>query len=49
MRLRELESRVDVFDQWADWIEGEFLNPDKDLIFELDLDLGEEDTDGGKN
>lgn len=49
IRLREVESRLDVFDQWADWIEDEFLNQDGDLIFELDLDLREEDTDGGKN
>lgn len=49
IRLREVESRLDVFDQWADWIEDEFLNQDRDLIFELDLDLREEDTHGGKN
>jgi hypothetical protein len=49
IRLKEVESRLDVFDQWADWIEDEFLNQDGDLIFELDLDLREEDTYGGKN
>ena len=48
LRLKELERRMHIFDRWADWIEEEFLNADKELIFHLNFDQ-EEENDGDEN
>lgn len=43
VRIIRLERRLNVFDEWADWIEKEFLNREDEMVFYLNFDGKEED------